>query len=86
MSHYLVNKDILDIVKYLSTHKVITMLDLNATVSVQWLPGTSEVITTSETVTPRGESRRCAENPDFVSLWITGVTPLVFINFAMMKN
>ena len=33
------------IAEYLSIIKIITMLDLNATVNVQWSPGTSEVIT-----------------------------------------
>ena len=40
-----VEKYILGIAEYLSITKIITMLDLNATINVQWSPGTSEVIT-----------------------------------------
>ena len=40
-----VMKYVLGIAEYFYITKIITMLDLNATINVQWSPGTSEVIT-----------------------------------------
>ena len=85
-----VEKYILGIAEYLSIIKIIIMLDLNVTSSVQWSPGTSEVITGFplhlQPLLREATVTRCDGNLYFVSLWITGVTPLNFINFAMMKN
>ncbi len=61
----------MDIVKYLSVHKVNTKFDLNATISVQRLPGTNE----DQGLCKAREVPELSTCHDFVPIRITGETP-----------
>ena len=68
----------LDIVKYLSAHKVNTKFDLNATISVQQLPGTNE----DQGLCKARDIPGLSTCHDFAPIRITGETPFDFVDFA----
>ena len=68
----------MDIVKYLSAHKVNTKFDLNATISVQRLPGTNE----DQGLCKARDIPGLSTCHDFAPIRMTGETPFDFIDIA----